>query len=74
MEKNDQNVGWHQVLVEEALIRGYVGQLQDFLECAAYGREPRSGLRLAKETLLVIYAAYYSAEIRRAVDMKNWIV
>ncbi|MCI8586243.1 MAG: Gfo/Idh/MocA family oxidoreductase [Lachnospiraceae bacterium] len=74
MEKNDQNVGWHQVLVEEALIRGYVGQLQDFLECSAYGREPRSGLRLAKETLLVIYAAYYSAEIRRAVDMKDWIV
>lgn len=30
MEKNDQNIGWHQVLVEEAMLRGYVGQLQDF--------------------------------------------
>lgn len=72
MEKNDRNVGWHQVLVEEALIRGYVGQLQDFLECTAYGREPKSDFRLAKETLLVIYAAYYSAEIRRAVDLCEW--
>lgn len=73
MEKNDQNIGWHQVLVEEAMLRGYVGQLQDFLECTAYGRMPKSDFRLAKETLLLIYGAYYSAEIGQAVDLKDWL-
>lgn len=73
MEKNDRNIGWQQALVAEEMLRGYVGQLQDFMECAAYGRSPRSDFQLAKETLLVIYAAYLSMEQGTAVDMKKWL-
>lgn len=62
MEKNDGNLGGQKALVLEETLRGYTGQLQDFTECLLTGRAPKSDFRLAKETLLVIYAAYCSAE------------
>ena len=62
MEKSGRNLGWQKALVLEETLRGYTGQLQDFVECAVLGREPESDYRLAKETLLVIYAGYCSAE------------
>lgn len=73
MEKNDQNVGWQDALVIEDVIRGYVGQIQDFLECVAYDRQPHSDFELAKETLLVIYAAYLSSEQKKVIDMEEWL-
>lgn len=74
MEKNDRNIGWQNALVIEDVIRGYVGQLQDFLECVACGRKPQSDFNLAKETLIVVYAAYLSAEKRCAVDLEKYLV
>lgn len=62
MEKSGRNLGYQKALVQEEMLRGYTGQLQDFVECAATGRKPESDYRLAKETLLVIYAGYCSAE------------
>lgn len=72
MEKKDQNVGWQNALVIEDVIRGYVGQLQDFLECVEYGRAPQSDFALAKETLLVVYGAYLSAEKGTVIDLGEY--
>lgn len=74
MEKNDQNMGWQKALVSEEMIRGYAGELQDFLECVLTGQTPRSGFDLASMTLLVIYAGYLSAQEHRTVTLDHWCI
>lgn len=71
MEKSEGNTGWQHTLVIEDVIRGYAGQLQDFMECIAYGRKPQSDFALARDTLKVIYAAYQSAEEERKIILEN---
>ena len=61
-EKVETNAGWQHVLLDETAARGYLQEAQDFMECAATGRPPLSGLDLAYETIRVIYAGYLSAE------------
>ncbi|MCT4618397.1 MAG: Gfo/Idh/MocA family oxidoreductase [Marinisporobacter sp.] len=61
-------LGWNKAFVSDEVIRGYTGQLQDFMECIAFDREPQSGFDLAYDSLKVIYAAYVSAEEGRRVD------
>jgi hypothetical protein len=39
------------------------------MECAASGRQPLSGLDLAEETMKIIYAAYWSAEVGRRITL-----
>ncbi len=69
VEKNDRNIGWQHALVIEDVIRGYVGELQDFLEAAATGRAPKSDFGIAKDVLTVVYAAYLSAERKCEVTL-----
>lgn len=73
MEKNDRNIGWQDALVAEDMIRGYVGQLQDFLECVEYDRAPQSDFDLAKDTLIVVYAAYLSAEMKQTINLDEYM-
>lgn len=61
-------LGWNKAFVNDEIIRGYMGELQDFAETVAYDREPASGFDLAYETTKVIYAAYQSAEEGRRID------
>ena len=61
-EKVETKAGWQQVFIDENYARGYLGELQDFMECVAYGRQPLSGFDLAYDTAKVVYAAYLSAE------------
>ena len=61
--------GWNKPFVSDDVIRGYVGEFQDFLECVAYDREPQSDFDLACDSLRVIYAAYQSAEEGRRIDL-----
>lgn len=61
-------LGWNKAFVSDEVIRGYTGQLQDFMECIAFDREPQSGFDLAYESLKAIYAAYLSAEEGRRID------
>jgi predicted dehydrogenase len=61
-EKVDRKTGWQYVCLEEEWTRGYLQEIQDFMECAAIGRQPLSGLDLAYETVKANYAAYWSAE------------
>ncbi|NLA90304.1 MAG: Gfo/Idh/MocA family oxidoreductase [Synergistaceae bacterium] len=54
--------GWQKPFVAEDCLRGYTGQFQDFMECAATGRKPLSDFDLARDAAKVIYGAYLSAE------------
>jgi predicted dehydrogenase len=61
-EKVENKSGYQYIYSNEEITRGYIGELQDFTECAAYGREPVCGMDLASETIQAIYAGYLSAE------------
>ncbi|MBR0819810.1 Gfo/Idh/MocA family protein [Bradyrhizobium liaoningense] len=66
-EKVDRKTGWQYVCLEEEWTRGYLQEIQDFMECAAGGRQPLSDLALAYETIKVNYAGYWAAEEGRRV-------
>jgi predicted dehydrogenase len=61
-EKVDRKTGWQFVCLEEEWTRGYLQEIQDFMECAATGRQPLADLALAQETIRVNYAGYWAAE------------
>jgi predicted dehydrogenase len=61
-EKVETKLGWQFVCIDEEVTRGYIGELQDFMECVAYGRQPLSGYDLAYDTVKATYAAYWAAE------------
>ncbi len=66
-EKVDRKTGWQFVCLEEEWTRGYLQEIQDFMECVSIGRQPRADLGLAYETTKLNYAAYWSAEEGRRV-------
>jgi predicted dehydrogenase len=68
-EKVDRKTGWQFICLEEEWTRGYLQEIQDFMECVAHGREPRAGLDLAYETTKVNYAAYWAAEEGKRVTL-----
>ncbi len=68
-EKVDRKTGWQMVCLEEEWTRGYQGEIQDFMECAATGRQPIAGLDLAYEAIRVHYAAYQAAEEGRRITL-----
>ena len=68
-EKLDHKTGWNNVFVSESIQRGYVNQMKDFLECVAYGKEPKSNFDIAAEVTKVMYAAYVSAESGKRIDL-----
>ena len=61
--------GWNKPFIADEIIRGYADEMQDFMSCIAENREPKSDLELAYNTAKVIYAAYYSSEQGRRVDL-----
>ena len=62
-----KKLGWNKAFVNDEIIRGYMGEMQDFVECVAYDREPASGFRLAYDITKVMYAAYQAAEEGRKI-------
>jgi predicted dehydrogenase len=68
-EKVDRKTGWQFVCLEEEWTRGYLQEIQDFMECVALGRQPLADAALAYETMKVGYAAYWSAEEGRRVAL-----
>ena len=61
--------GWNNPFLEDEIIRGYTDEMRDFIESVYYDREPKSGFDLAYDTIKIIYAAYKSAEIGKAVEV-----
>jgi predicted dehydrogenase len=68
-EKVDRKTGWQFVCLEEEWTRGYLQEIQDFMECVATGRQPLSDLDLACETTRVQYAGYWAAEAGQRVKL-----
>ena len=68
-EKVDRKTGWQYVCLEEEWTRGYLQEIQDFMECVATGRQPLADLALAFETIKVHYAGYWAAEEGRRVTL-----
>jgi predicted dehydrogenase len=68
-EKVDRKTGWQFVCLEEEWTRGYLQEIQDFMECVATGRAPVADLDLACETTRVQYAGYWSADEGRRIKL-----
>jgi len=68
-EKIDRKTGWQFICLEEEWTRGYLQEIQDFMECVTLGRAPRADLRLAYETTKLVYAGYWSAEEGRRIAL-----
>jgi predicted dehydrogenase len=68
-EKVDRKTGWQFVCLEEEWTRGYLQEIQDFMECVATGRQPLADLDLACETTRVQYAGYWSADEGRRIKL-----
>jgi len=68
-EKVDRKTGWQFVSIDEEWSRGYVQEIQDFVECVALGRTPRADLSLAYDTMKVLYAGYWAAEEGRRIAL-----
>jgi len=64
-----EKTGWNNLFVCDEILRGYVYEMQDFVECVAYGRKPVSGIDLAYDTTKIIYAAYQSASEGRRIEL-----
>ncbi|NLX59323.1 MAG: Gfo/Idh/MocA family oxidoreductase [Phycisphaerae bacterium] len=62
VEKITTNEGWMPTSANEDYTMGYQDEAQDFVTCAAEGRQPICDLDLAIDTMNVIYAAYVSEE------------
>ena len=61
-------LGWNKPFVADENIRGYISEINDFLEAVYYDREPVAGFKVAKDVIKVTYAAYLSAETGRRID------
>lgn len=68
-EKVDRKTGWQYICLEEEWTRGYLQEIQDFMECVAFGRQPLSDVDLAFETMKVNYAGYWAAEEGRRISL-----
>jgi predicted dehydrogenase len=68
-EKVDRKTGWQYICLEEEWTRGYLQEIQDFMECVTQKREPLADLALAHETIKVNYAAYWAADEGRRVTL-----
>jgi predicted dehydrogenase len=68
-EKVDRKTGWQFVCLQEEWTRGYLQEIQDFMECVATGRAPLAGVDLAYEAIRIHYAAYRAAEEGRRITL-----
>jgi predicted dehydrogenase len=55
-------LGWNKPFIMDEVVRGYVDEMQDFMEAIYYDRKPRADFKLAYDTAKIVYAAYVAAE------------
>lgn len=64
-------MGWNNPFISDEILRGYTGEMQDFMEAVAFNRKPLSDFSVAKETTRVMYAAYMSAQKGERVSFQG---
>jgi len=62
MEKLGTQQSWSNPAPDEVSTFGYPQEFQDYMAAIAIDREPKSGMRVASDTVATLYAAYVSAE------------
>ena len=67
LEKAGETQGWTFTVFEEAFNQGYPQELQHFVQCVREDRQPRVGGEDGRAVLEIMYAAYESAGLGRAV-------
>ena len=66
MERLGTSQGWSTPAPDESFMFGYPQEIQDFMEAIATGREPKSGMLAASDSVGLLHAAYLSAERKGA--------
>ncbi len=66
VEKIGTKQGWSHPAPDEDWQHGYPREFQDFVESIYHNHEPLAGAELARDTVAVLYSAYWSAERRGA--------
>ncbi len=61
--------GWNKPFVADEMLRGYCNEIVDFMSAVLDDREPISSFELAASVMKVTYAAYYSDEEGRRIDL-----
>ena len=64
-------LGWNKPFVMDEAVRGYIDEMQDFMEAIYYNRQPKSDFQLAYNTIKIVYAAYASAELGKKVILNQ---
>lgn len=62
-------VGWNKPFVADEMLRGYITEIADFMGAVLYDKEPQSGYQLAENVAKIVYAAYYSAEEGKRINL-----
>lgn len=73
VEKTETKEGWSFPAPDEDMVTGYPDELKDFVGSISRGRQPKSGLMLAHDVIVVTYAAYLSAEKGARVDIRPYL-
>jgi predicted dehydrogenase len=61
--------GWNKPFVADEMLRGYCNEIVDFMGAVLENREPEGCFELAAQVMKVTYAAYYSDEEGRRIDL-----
>ena len=69
VEKLETKAGWNFPSPDDDWIRGYTQEMEDFVDAVLFDREPVSGIELARDVVETIYAAYWSAEQGRRIEL-----
>jgi len=69
VEKLETKAGWNFPSPDDDWVRGYVPEMEDFVDAVLLDREPVSGMGLARDVVETIYVAYLSAEQGRRIEL-----
>ena len=64
-------LGWNNPFISDDVMRGYVGEMQDFMECILENRQPKANYEIAAETVKVLYNAYLSSSAERQITFDS---
>ena len=72
-EKIETKGGWTQPSPDEDWMQGYPQEIADFVKAVREDRQPVASWELAREVMIVLYAAYVSAEEGCRVDVTPFL-
>jgi predicted dehydrogenase len=72
-EKIETKGGWTQPSPDEDWMQGYPQEIADFIKAIREDRQPVASWELAREVMIVLYAAYVSAEEGCRIDLAPFL-